>query len=474
MVATSGRPPEIPAPPTHEALPPPAPDQPTPEPATPPVEPAPQAAQPLPDQLFESPPAGRPTAAGPAPRRAPNVVAAAILIGLGIALLVMQALPSGAWLFVALGAAFVVARAVTGQYGFAVPGGVLLGFGAFVGLSETGALPGDDGAWFFLLLGAGFLAVYLIGARWDLTWPFYPAGGLTLFAAFVAGVSGGLPAEQYAWLGAYWPVVLIGLGAWLLFRQALPKALATTADVLVWLAIIALTFLFLAVYLAPSRAAIGPVSIWPIGLPGLGPAISQRLELAAPIQPGETLTVANASGDTRIAVAPGGGVRVTALVVRRPGELAPEPALRPVSGGLRLAADGAPELVAPRWGHVDYEVQVPAGVRVAVDTASGDVSIAGVGAARVSTASGDVELRLAPGAADAGVSTASGDVDIWLDPAATASLSLRTVSGDLSAAGVPLVGARQDQRTLIGTLGAGAGQLTVETVSGDVRLRGDQ
>ena len=68
-----------------------------------------------------------------------GVVAGLILIGLGVAALCATWLPaSGAWLFLGLGCAFLLARILTGRSGYAVPSGVLLGFGTFIFLTESG------------------------------------------------------------------------------------------------------------------------------------------------------------------------------------------------------------------------------------------------------------------------------------------------------------------------------------------------
>lgn len=145
-----------------------------------------------------------------------------ILVGIGayfllLNLLAARGINAGGALFLALGLIFLVTRILTGQYGFAVPSGILLGFGTYVMLEPTGILA-RDGGWFFILLGLGFLAAYGIGARPRETWPFFPAIGCVGFGIFISASSGGLFAP-YAAVINYWPILLIALGVWLLVRS---------------------------------------------------------------------------------------------------------------------------------------------------------------------------------------------------------------------------------------------------------------
>src|SRR3712207_2699678 len=88
----------------------------------------------------------------PARRGRPGtIVGGLILVALGLVFLAGNLVPTpGAVLFLGLGGAFLLARVATGVYGFAVPAGVLLGFGTFVGLTESRLLfgPVAGGAFF--------------------------------------------------------------------------------------------------------------------------------------------------------------------------------------------------------------------------------------------------------------------------------------------------------------------------------------
>src|SRR5262245_2558660 len=67
--------------------------------------------------------------------RAPvgRLAAGILLIAMGLVFLAGNIFAvSGSFLFLGLGLAFLIARVVTGRPGFAVPAGILTGFGAFV------------------------------------------------------------------------------------------------------------------------------------------------------------------------------------------------------------------------------------------------------------------------------------------------------------------------------------------------------
>lgn len=158
------------------------------------------------------------------PARRDGVLGGLILIALGLAALGGNWFPaSGAWLFLGLGGAFLIARVLTGRRGYAVPAGLLLAFGSFVWLTETGAVA-DSGAGglFFVLLGLGFLAVFAIAARPESVWPIVPGAMLIAFGGFLQGALFGVPVDRFWWLAPYWPVSLLALGAWLLMRDRLP------------------------------------------------------------------------------------------------------------------------------------------------------------------------------------------------------------------------------------------------------------
>jgi len=138
-----------------------------------------------------------------APPRPRGLVAGLILITLGVAALFGMWFPSGgAWLFCGLGVAFALARVLTGRPGYAVPAGILLGFGSFVWATESGVIdPATAGGLFFVCLGLGFLLSYAIAARPQAIWPVVPGVVLIGFGAFLQATTVG---------AGYAPVLVAG------------------------------------------------------------------------------------------------------------------------------------------------------------------------------------------------------------------------------------------------------------------------
>jgi hypothetical protein len=146
---------------------------------------------------------------------------------------------------------------------------------------------------------------------------------------------------------------------------------------------------------------------------------------------------------------------------------------------------------------IDYEVTVPAGAALRINTLSGDIDLSGLsgtiaaktvsgdlllsalaGAVAVRTVSGDVKLNNLSGNAIEAKSV-SGDVDLTWPPAQAASLSLHTVTGEVYAD--PAVSfSNLKQRSYVGyelhgSYGSGTGPLVkLESVSGDVFFRKDK
>lgn len=237
------------------------------------------------------------------------LLGALILIGLGLLLLIgnFVSLGGGAF-FLGLGLAFLIARIVTRQCGLAVPAGILLGFGAYLALTETRAVPQgtDSGGWFFICLGLGFVAVYLIGLRPGVIWPFFPAGILLGFGVSLLGLIDGWPLAQWAGLALYWPIVLVVVGLWLLIRGRLPVAVRRP--------IATVGILALVLYGTLAIAATGAAAGWRNfgGLPIFWAPYSSTVNLSASIRSGNTLRIDNPAGRTTVQVGSGSEVRVTA------------------------------------------------------------------------------------------------------------------------------------------------------------------
>ena len=145
---------------------------------------------------------------------ATNRVLGLLLIGLGGVLLLTVATDIGGEVVVGfIGVAFLVAYAVTRNYGFLIPGAILTGLGTGLVLQSLG-IRGDI---VVLGLGLGFIAIAVLdqlvsSGRAGWWWPLIP--GTVLLLISVGSVTG-LPD-----LGRYLlPAVLILTGAVLLLRR---------------------------------------------------------------------------------------------------------------------------------------------------------------------------------------------------------------------------------------------------------------
>ncbi|HUE75909.1 MAG TPA: DUF4097 family beta strand repeat-containing protein [Chloroflexota bacterium] len=451
-----------------------------------------------------------------------RLLVALILIALGIFFLIANVVPiGGGALFLALGLAFAVARMVTRTYGLAIPAGVLLGFGAFVALSEANVLPGDEGGWFFILLGAGFLAVYLIGLRPLVVWPFFPAAALIIFGLLILGRITLAPLGAYAWLANYWPIILVVIGIWLLVRDAIP---ARPRQALQILGTIALVVYGTLAILAAMNVTVGGASF------GIGPALSAPLtevrNLSSPLGPGDTLRVINqGGGNTTVRPTGGAEVRATAITGRWQQNQTVDIAFEPGAGELVLRVsrpDGVIGII--RSPTVDLTIEVPGDAPVDVTSSSGNVDLRDLRGAilaqgssgnvtvanatapvTVQTSSGRITLEnvtgdlnvtsssgriqgsqlarvqnvitSSGGATLAGVfdgatriQTSSGDVTLRGEPESSARVEVVTSSGSIHVRNLELSDRRDEQRRLSGVLGDGEGTLSIQTSSGDVTL----
>jgi hypothetical protein len=396
-----------------------------------------------------------PYTAPPPKRTSGGITGGLILIALGAVFLAGNVLnTSGAWLFVGLGIAFLIARIMTGQYGFAVPAGVLLGFGAFVGLTESRTIFGDQaGGLFFVCLGLGFVAAYIIGGRPAAVWPFFPAAALVAFGLLMQGWLLGLAVDQWWWLSQYWPLALVLVGAWLLVRPWIPPAARAP------LAILGVTVLvvFGLLVAASGVARVGaPVARM------MGPPLQDTQVLTAPLQ--GALQVNNVSGRTTLRASTGSEVRVEAVRRYWTDAAAPVVSLSPTPGGLTLQAT-----MPPGSGSVDYTIDVPASASAAVQSVSGEVEIVGLsGAVTAQTVSGSIDVRDISG--DLRATSTSGGIFIRFPPGASAQINATTMSGGIRTNGLPATPQRPDARTFSTTLGSGSSHVEVRTTSGGIML----
>ena len=157
------------------------------------------------------------------PRNSGAYVGAVLLIVIGLAALVAnlggdkyvyQSIP------LAMGIAFFVAYALTRQYGFLVPAGILSGIGAGLLASSVFSATDQQVAPYVVDgLGLGFLSIFAIdvlvtrtAARW---WPLVPGGVMV-----VIGSSASLSRQQVTdQIGIWIAVFLIVLGVAMLFTR---------------------------------------------------------------------------------------------------------------------------------------------------------------------------------------------------------------------------------------------------------------
>lgn len=136
-----------------------------------------------------------------------------LLVILGVVLLVAtQAGVGGEIVVFTIGACFLVAWAITREYGLLVPGGILSGLGAGILLEQQV----EEGGLVVLGLGLGFLLIALLTssrmpAWW---WPLVPGGVLTIVGLAGLREAEGLLGDIARW----WPGVLVLLGVWLIVR----------------------------------------------------------------------------------------------------------------------------------------------------------------------------------------------------------------------------------------------------------------
>ena len=142
---------------------------------------------------------------------------AALIANLGGGDTVYRTIPLG------LGAAFLVAFALTRQYGFLVPGAILAGVGTGLLVGNALNVP-DAGPYVALFGGLGFCAIYALdmivsrtARRW---WPLIPGALLV-----VAGASEVTAADQFTHTLQVWsPLVLVVIGVAILLARVRGRA----------------------------------------------------------------------------------------------------------------------------------------------------------------------------------------------------------------------------------------------------------
>ena len=140
-----------------------------------------------------------------------------ILVVIGLVLLVAQWFEvTGAGVLAAIAAVFLTTYAVSRNYGFLIPGMILLGLAAGVGLQESGYDP--RGELVVIGLAGGFFGIFIVSVltghpdRW---WPLIPGSILSAVGSEQL-VRGTVVADAIA---RYWPVVLVIAGVAILMTS---------------------------------------------------------------------------------------------------------------------------------------------------------------------------------------------------------------------------------------------------------------
>jgi len=141
---------------------------------------------------------------------------------------------------------------------------------------------------------------------------------------------------------------------------------------------------------------------------------------------------------------------------------------------------------------VDYEVRLPAGVDfdgaivsgdidadglrsdISVHTVDGNISVVTTGRAWANTVSGDIEIEMGDfSGGDLDFNTVSGDITLWLPVNFSADVDFNSLSGDFDTDFDMDVLSKEDRwigSRVEGTIGGGGRELSLNTVSGDVKV----
>jgi len=434
---------------------------------------------------------------GPDPYRRGSALSGSFLplalITIGVVFLLSNLVPDrgrGGLVVLGLGAAFIVGRVTTGRYGYAVPGGILLAIGTFISLQDTFGQRGiGSGGIFFMLLGLGFAVVYAVGLRPAAVWPLVPAFVLMGLGLVLLGASLLAPLASLSWIVSYWPVALVLIGAWLLFRDSLPPSMRRPVATLGGLALLGYGVLAAAATVAAGGA---------LERSGIAPAFgsspfADTLVLEQPIAPGQTLTLTNTSGATTIHGGTGSTVHVVATRHFNVGGQGPEVQLTPSADGVTLSAATSRGRFpfASDSSSVEYAIEVPAAVNVNAQSSSGALEIDGVsGQIHATTSSGAIRAtqvqHLVQASSSSGaisldgtftdaaqISSSSGAVNLRLEPGTAEQLDVHTQSGRVEPQGLTnLSGGVTRRDTLTGAIGTPApgATLSVNTSSGRVAI----
>lgn len=152
------------------------------------------------------------------------MVGGAILVAIGLMALLNQFVPinSGLYFLPMLAVIFLAAGIVGRRPGFLIPGGILAGIGAGAILMQGPFSSMEDparGGVFMLAFAGGWVLITLASLliRCVMLWPLIPAAFMGVVGLGLTAGQAGLQFLQLAGVG--WPVILIALGLYLVFRR---------------------------------------------------------------------------------------------------------------------------------------------------------------------------------------------------------------------------------------------------------------
>lgn len=140
-----------------------------------------------------------------------------ILILLGLFFLLKTHISDNFSLFVLLvGVFFIILYLITKVYGLLIPGGILTGLGLGLIYQDRSQ------ALFFIFLGLGFILIYILGLIRGKSplWPIIPGGillGMGIYEELLYREV--IPYNFVKKISPYWPVILIIIGLYLIFKK---------------------------------------------------------------------------------------------------------------------------------------------------------------------------------------------------------------------------------------------------------------
>ncbi len=157
------------------------------------------------------------------------LVGGVVLIGLGLLFLLAQLVDVGLLVLPILSAVFIAAGVISRSAGWFIPGGILGGIALGATAIDLTALPEDsEGGIFLLGFALGWLSITLLSrlfTREKHNWALIPAGIMAVIgSAVLAGdVGRNILGLTFSVANYIWPLVLIGLGIYLIWQQRRSK-----------------------------------------------------------------------------------------------------------------------------------------------------------------------------------------------------------------------------------------------------------